>query len=120
MQYKIARFDIADILPIALTFVVAGIGIAFGLNIMGDSMKDFGADSCSARSDTFTTYNATNGACQNSSGSFAAVSSGSFNATQDSMVGVAKIPEKMPLLVNVVVAAIIIGMLVRYLMVRYD
>lgn len=89
MEYKEARFEIADILPIALTFVVTGIGIAYGLNVMGDVRDDM-----------------TTGSAER-------------NATVDAIEGVAKLPEKFPLIINVVVAAIIIGILIRYLMVRY-
>ena len=42
-----------------------------------------------------------------------------YNATGFAIEGVSKIPEKMPLIATVVVAAIIIGILVRYLMVRF-
>ena len=90
MEKNIARFDIQDILPIALTFVVSGIGIAYGLNVMGDVKDDMTANSAEA------------------------------NATADAIDGVAKLPEKFPLIINVVVAAIIIGILIRYLMVRYS
>jgi len=41
------------------------------------------------------------------------------NATEDAITGVAKLPEKMGLIATVIVAAIIIGILVRYLMVKY-
>lgn len=84
-----AKFVVQDILPIALTLVVAGIGIAYGLNVMEDVQADM------------------------TSGSAA------YNATGDAITGVAKLPEKLPLIVTVIVAAIIIGILVRYLMVRY-
>ena len=90
MQYNVAKFEIQDLLPIAMTFVVAGIGIAYSLNIMGDVKSDMTANTAEA------------------------------NATQKAIEGVAKIPAKFPLLVNVVIAAIILGVLVRYLMVRYN
>ena len=89
MERKVAEFDIQDILPIGLTLVVTGIGIAYGLNVMGDVRDDM------------------------------TVGSAEYNATQDGINGVAKLPEKMPLIVNVIVAAIIIGILIRYLMVRF-
>jgi len=90
MQKQVCEFDITDMLPIGLTFVVLGIGLAYGLNVMGDVRDDF----------TVTT-------------------SAEYNATTKAIEGVAKIPEKMPLIATVVVAAIIIGILVRYLMVRF-
>ena len=83
------NFSIQDMLPIGLTLVVLGIGIAYGLNVMEDVQSDFTA---------------------NTSG---------YNATADAIDGVAKLPEKLPLIVTVIVAAIIIGILVRYLMVKY-
>lgn len=79
------KFDIGDLLPIAMTIVVAGIGIAYGLNVLGDVKSGMTANSAEA------------------------------NATQNTIDGVAKLPAKLPLIVTVVVAAIIIGILVRYL-----
>ena len=43
----------------------------------------------------------------------------SVNASANAMKGIAKIPEKMPLIATVIMAAVIIGILVRYLMVRF-
>jgi hypothetical protein len=88
MEKTEVKFEIQDILPIALVLVVTGIGVAYGLNVMGDVKTDMTANSFEA------------------------------NATQDAIEGVAKLPEKMPLIVNVIVAAIIIGLLIRYLMIR--
>lgn len=90
MEKKVCEFNITDLLPIGLTFVVLGIGLAYGLNVMGDVRDDF-TDTTSAE----------------------------YNATGDAIDGVAKLPEKMPLIATVVVAAVIIGILVRYLMVRF-
>ena len=85
---KTVRFEIQDLLPIGLTFVVLGIGLAYGLNVMGDVKTDMTANSYE------------------------------YNATDDAIQGVDKIPAKLPLIATVVVAAIIIGILVRYLMVN--
>ncbi len=85
-----AKFQIQDMLPIALTLVVLGIGVAYGLSVMEDVQGDMTADSYA------------------------------YNATGDAITGVAKLPEKLPLITTVIVAAIIIGILVRYLMVRYN
>ena len=76
-------------LPIGLTLVVLGIGIAYGLEVMEDVQADM------------------------------TPASNAYNATGDAIEGVAKLPNKLPLIVTVIVAAIIIGILVRYLMVRY-
>lgn len=88
MQKKKAKFTVQDILPLALTIVVAGIGIAYGLSVLGDVKSDMTAGSAEA------------------------------NATGDTIVAVSKFSSKLGLVVTVVVAAILIGILVRYLMVR--
>ena len=89
MERKVCKFDIKDMLPIGLTLVVLGIGVSYGLNVMGDVKDDF-----------------TSGTAE-------------YNATEDAIDGVAKLPEKLPLIATVIVAVIIIGILVRYLMVSF-
>jgi len=88
-QSYIAKFDIQDLLPIALTLVVLGIALSYGLNVVADVR------------DTFT------------------VNTSEYNATRDTVVAVAKIPDKLGLIVTIIVAAVIIGILLRYLFVRY-
>ena len=80
-----AKFDIGDLLPIGITILVLGIALAYGLQIMGDLQGDMTANSLEA------------------------------NATTDAMEGIAKIPEKLPLIVTVILAAVIIGIIVKYL-----
>ena len=116
MDQKIATFQIQDMLPIGLTIVVLGIGLGYGLNVMGDVKEDM--SDCNS---TFT-YNHSTGLCQNATGTTfhpSVYGGAEFNATGDAMVGVGKLSSKLPLIVTVIVAAIIIGILVRYLMVRY-
>lgn len=107
MERTVSKFEIQDILPIGITFVVLGIGLAYGLNVMGDVRTDsikadtnYGAAGCTG-TDSWNCSDA------------------QVNATDDAIGGVAKIPEKIPLIATVVIAAIIIGILVRYLFVRY-
>lgn len=88
MKKKKAYVDVSDILPLALTLVVAGIGIAFGLDVLSDTQADFTANSAE------------------------------YNATQDTITGVAKFSDKMGLIATVIVAAIVIGLLVRFLFLR--
>ena len=88
-QEEVYEFQIADLLGIAMTFVVIGIGVAFGLNVQSDVRDDF----------TTNSYE--------------------YNATQASIVAVKKIPDKMGLIITVVLAAVIIGILTRYLFVRF-
>jgi len=116
---SVAEFQIQELMPIGMTLVVLGIGLAYGLQIMGDTQDDMGTDSCSARADTYTLYNATSHSCYNSTGAQIDVGSAEFNATTNAMEGVAKLPEKLPTIVTVIVAAIVIGILIRYLFVKF-
>jgi len=87
---KTAKFELGDLLGIAMTMVVLGIGVAYGLDIMEDIKGDM------------------------TTGSVAA------NATDSAIEGVAKIPEKLPTIATVIVAAVLIGILVRYLWSRFS
>ena len=131
---KKAKFEIRDLMPIAMTLIVAGIGIAYGLQIMGDMKPDMcetdytyspilnGCAKCSLVDPTKATFNVSDGTCYNSSGiTEAANVTGNtfeFNATKDALSGVAKLPAKLPMIVTVIVAAVIIGILIKYLMFR--
>lgn len=120
MDKRVCHFEIGDLLPIGLTLIVVGIGLSYGLNVISDQKNDLGIDGCAARSDGFTTYNSTSGQCMNSTLSQSAVGTAEFNGSVNSIGGIAKIPEKMPTIATVVIAAVIIGILVRYLMMRYE
>jgi len=116
---QIATFNIQDLLPIGLTIVVLGIGLGYGLNVLGDIKDDFGDNACPSGYH----YNATGDNCYgdgwtNSSNSTQPTGD-EWVATNNTILGVSKLPAKLPLIVTVIVAAVIIGLLVRYLMVRY-
>jgi len=83
------EFRIEELLGIGLTLVVLGIGLAYGLQVMGDVQDDMTANS------------------------------DEYNATGDAIEGVAKIPNKLPTIATVIVAAVIIGILVTYLWARF-
>ena len=74
-------FGLASLLTVVIIFVIAGLLAVFSLDILEDTQDDM----------------TTNGAA--------------YNASNDAIDGVAKIPDKMPTLGNVVIAAIIIGVL---------
>jgi len=95
------KFQIQELLGIGLTLVVLGIGLAYGLEVMGDVRDDMitGAAGCDATNQTGCAVD--------------------FNATDSTMQGVSKIPEKMPTIATVIVAAVIIGVLVTYLWGRF-
>jgi len=135
MEKKVVRFEIQDLLPIGLTFVVAGIGLVYGLNVVGDIKSDFcvgsnehfeskGGICYKCDNSSYLNYRGGEHVCSNessdsaSSANLSAAQGGdeSVNASVDAIKGIAKIPEKMPLIATVVIAAIIIGILVRYLM----
>ena len=86
---KTVKFQIGELLGIGMTLVVLGIGLAYGLQVMADVRGDM------------------------------TVNSLEYNATTDAMTGVAKIPEKLPTIVTVIIASIIIGILVTYLWARF-
>ena len=110
MKKTKCEFEIKDMLPIGLTFVVLGIGLTYGLGVMSDVQDD------QATLGVNCGQNATGGSVGISYSNCGAA----YNASGDAVDGVAKIPEKMPLIATVVVAAIIIGILVRYLMLNYN
>lgn len=86
---EIVEFDIRQLLPIGMTIVVFGIGIAFGLQVTGDVRDDMTAGSAEE------------------------------NATNLTIEAVGKFPAKLGIIVTAIIAAILIGILVRYLMVSY-
>jgi Na+-transporting methylmalonyl-CoA/oxaloacetate decarboxylase gamma subunit len=83
------KFQLSELLGIGMTLVVLGIGLAYGLQVMGDVQADMTDNSAE------------------------------FNATTDAIQGVSTIPEKLPTIVTVVVASVIIGILVTYLWARF-
>jgi hypothetical protein len=89
MKKTESKFAIQDLLPIGMTFVVLGIALSYGLLVMGEVKEDMTENSVEA------------------------------NATAKGIEGVAKIPDKLPMIVTVVIAAVIIGILVTYLAGRF-
>jgi len=85
-----AKFQIGELLGIGMTLVVLGIGLSYGLQVMSDVKEDM-----------------TSGTAE-------------YNATNDAIVGVAKLPNKLPTIVTVIVASVIIGILVTYLWARFQ
>lgn len=81
-------FAIGDMLPIGITLVVLGIALSYGLQVIGDVQDDMTEDSYE------------------------------WNATDDTLSGVSKLPNKLGTIVGIIVAAIIIGILIRYLLVK--
>jgi|TARA_Y100000310_G_scaffold327842_1_gene394806 hypothetical protein len=89
LKKMVAEFRIEDLLGIGFTIIVLAIGLAYGLNVMGDVRDDMTADTAE------------------------------YNATLQGITAVGKIPAKLGLIVTVVIAAVIIGILVTYLWIRF-
>ena len=83
-----ARFQIGDLLGIGMTLVVLVIALAYGLEVTSDVQDDMTTDSTE------------------------------YNATDQGITALAKIPAKLGTIVTVIMAAVIIGILVRYLYIR--
>ena len=88
MEQK-AKFSLQELLGIGFTLIVLGIGLAYGLQVIGDVQADFVADSVE------------------------------YNATADTLTAVSNVTAKLPTIATIVVAAVIIGILVVYLFNRF-
>lgn len=133
MQIKkqTAKFEIRDLLGIGISLVVLVIALAYGLEVLGDQKEemcnynyDDGDGSCNQCADVVhPVYNATTNLCYNATGQGAFTptnqATAELNATTDGMTALAKIPNKLPMIVTVIIAAVIIGVLIRYLWVQY-
>ena len=110
MKLLKAKFEIQDMLPIAITLAVVGIGAAFGLGVIVDVKDDFCTHGASASGNQ----------CLNSTGGTEGTHTETleFNASLNAATGVSKLPAKVPLIATVIVAAIVIGILVRYLFIQ--
>ena len=119
MENKKIKFEIGELLGIGMTLVILGIGLAFGLEVLGSVRDESGMADCTnyPPASGFTTFS--DGLCANSSGSTMTPVSPQYNGTVDSVSGVAKIPEKLPTIATVIVASVIIGILVTYLWGRF-
>ena len=116
MKQELAKFQIGDLLPIGITILVLGIALAYGLQVMGDIKDESGIADCAnyPPAPGYTTHVASTGLCTNGSASLTPVSP-AYNATSKGIEGVAKIPDRLPMIVTVILAAVIIGIVVVYL-----
>ena len=89
--------QVSDILPLSLTLVVAGIGIAFGLSVLADTKDDVGDSYCD---DQGGYWNSDTDVCQVSSTNTTtlAANPAQVNATADTITGVSKFSSKMGLI----------------------
>ncbi len=117
---KEVKFQLSELLGIGMTLVVLGIGLAYGLQVMGDVKDDSALADCTNQppESGYTTYVTATKLCTNGSDSLEPAST-AYVAVTDSVTGVAKIPSKLPTIATVVVAAVILGILVTYLWARF-
>lgn len=116
---RVVQFEIGELLGIGMTVVVLGIGLAFGLQVLGDIKNDTGESACAEAAGY---WNESTQVCQ-VSGANTTTKAGNpaeYNATTQTITGVAKIPEKLPIIVTVIIAAVIIGVLITYLWARFQ
>jgi hypothetical protein len=102
MKRETVYLDIQDIWPIALVFVVTAIGVAFGADIM----DSFRTDVVNAQAVTST--------CNSTSGVYTGCGY-AYNSTTSSLSATDNLTKKIPTIALVVVAAILIGVLIRNL-----
>lgn len=105
---KTAKFELKELLGIGFTIVVLGIAFGYGMDVIYDVRSDNLDTSHVGCNDTAHAY-------WNCSDNSAFV-----NATSDSMSGVTNLSSKIPTIMTVVVASVIIGILVTYLWMRFS
>ena len=87
-EEEVAEIQFADLLGIGMTLVVLVIGLAYGADIVADVGDDM-------------TENTTE-----------------YNVTVDGLSAIKKLASKLSMIMTVMVAAVIIGLLIRYLWVQ--
>jgi len=133
------KFELSELLGIGLTLVVAGIGLSYGIDVIDSSRTDYCSNALEHLSGnkcyvcpngTYNFWFSDDSICSNAT----ALSGGeadfnatpgiggdnAFNASVSTSTGVGGIPEKMPTIVTVIVASVIIGILVTYLWGRFQ
>ena len=83
-------FTVSDMLPLGLTIVVLGIGLALGLTVLADFQSSQVTDSAA------------------------------YNGTGEAITGVSTFTTYLPTISLVIVVAVIIGIVVRYLFMKWS
>ena len=95
-------FTVSDMLPLGLTIVVLGIGLALGLTVLADFQSSMVTDTGGCNS-TVTT------GCGEA-----------YNGTGEAITGVSTFTSYLPTISLVIVVAVIIGIVVRYLFMKWS
>ena len=94
--------DIQDLFPVAITFVALGVLLSFGLSVQTDVRDDFtGFANCG--------QNASGG----SSGIAYTSCGAEYNASQNAVLANNNLSSKLPILGTIVIAAIVVGVLIK-------
>jgi len=99
MKEKTPKFRIQDLLTIGIVFVVVGVALAYGADVLGDVRTDVQA----------TTHNASN------PGSYTFA----YNVSENALSAMDKLAGKLPTIATIAAAAIIIGVIVVYMYLRF-
>lgn len=78
-----AKVDLADLFPVAVTFVAIGVLLSFGLSVQKDVRDDFTANSSE------------------------------YNSSQNAIEANANLSGKLPIMGTIVIAAIVVGVLIK-------
>ena len=89
MKNEIKANQVGQLLPIAMVIVATAVGVAVGLQMMGDVQDDMTA------------------------------SSAEYNATADGITAVSKIPAKLPLIVTAVILGILLVLIGRFAYMKF-
>jgi hypothetical protein len=106
---QVAEFGLDNLVEIVLTFVVAGIAIAYGTSIQSDVRDEFVTNTWGCG------LNATNGT---GAGTLYTGCGSAWNASNSAMKANDSIADKMPTLAKIMIAAMILTVLVTYMWMR--
>lgn len=99
MIKKEIELSMGEIIPVVTTIAIAGLVAAFTLQVVGETRDDFYADGAAKAGCNSTAKTA----CDSD-----------YNASVDTVSGIAKLPEKLPTIGLVAAASIIIGLLLSF------
>lgn len=98
---------------VAVALVVVVIINAFGADFTSDQQDDFGVSGCAARSDTYTSYNASSKQCYNSSGSTSGLQSDyGYNITGGGLTTLQTLSDGTEDVTDVSVITVVLALLV--------